>query len=239
MAGPVEGLADSYARWRSSRLGQITDRLEQQLLLELLGPVAGKTMLDVGCGDGAFDAALARQGAHVTSLDADPVMVAAARHRTEREKMLLQLIEGRAEALPFHNDTFDIVLAVTSLCFVGNAGQAVAEMARVLKPGGQLIIGDLGRWSLWALRRRLRGWLGDPTWRAALFRTAAELRKLVEAAGLTVIEVRGAVYYPPNAAAAQLLAPVDPWLGRITTLAAAFIAVSAEKPIISTSSKDR
>ncbi len=239
MAKPVEGLTESYTRWRSSRLGQITDGLEQQLLVELLGPVSGKTLLDIGCGDGALAAVLARQGAHVTGLDADPVMLAAARQRAGRESTPFQLIEGRSEALPFDDDAFDITLAVTSLCFVRDAGCAVAEMARALKPGGRLVIGDLGCWSLWAMRRRLRGWLGDKTWRAAMFRTAAELRNLVEAAGLAVIEVRGAVYYPPYSAAAQLLAAADPWLGRMTTFGAAFIALCAEKSIVSTDSKDR
>ena len=66
------GLIESYSRWRSSRLGQITNSLEQQLLCELLGSVAGKTLLDVGCGDGAFAVELARRGAAVTGLDADP-----------------------------------------------------------------------------------------------------------------------------------------------------------------------
>ena len=68
-AQPIEGLTDSYARWRSSRLGQITDALEQQLLFELLGPVADKTLLDVGCGDGELASKLARRGAIVTGLD--------------------------------------------------------------------------------------------------------------------------------------------------------------------------
>ncbi|HEY4775185.1 MAG TPA: hypothetical protein VIH40_10245, partial [Xanthobacteraceae bacterium] len=53
---------------------------------------------------------------------------------------------------------------------------------------------------------------------------------LVGAAGLDVTAVRGAVYYPPCAAAARLVAPLDPWLGRTTTLGAAFIALSARKP---------
>jgi hypothetical protein len=44
-------LIGSYGKWRSSGLGEITDALEQQLLLELAGPVAGKRLLDVGCGD--------------------------------------------------------------------------------------------------------------------------------------------------------------------------------------------
>lgn len=224
------GLRGSYIRWRSSRLGLITDRLEQALVLELLGPVAGKMMLDVGCGDGALAAVLARRGARVMGLDADPIMVAAARQRAEREAVPLTIVEGKGEALPFDGDTFDVTLAVTSLCFTQDATQAIVEMARVLKPGGRLVIGDLGRWSLWAMQRRIRGRLGNPVWRAAAFRTAAELRSSVEAAGLEVTAVRGTAYYPPCTLAARLLEPVDGWLGRATTFGAAFIVVSAKKP---------
>lgn len=227
---PIEGMTKSYARWRSSRLGQITDALEQQLILELLGSVAGKTLLDVGCGDGAFTAELARRGALVTGLDPDPVMIAAARQRDKGKTTQLRLIQGRVEALPFHDNSFDYTLSVTTLCFVQEAQRAITEMARVLKPGGRLVIGELGRWSLWAAQRRIRGWLGNPVWRAATVRTAAELRALIEASGLSVIDICGAVYYPPCGVAARLLAPVDARLGR-TTVGAAFIAMSAQKPI--------
>lgn len=230
-AQPIEGLADSYARWRSSRLGRITDTLERQLLFELLGRVADKTLLDVGCGDAELASKLARRGAIVTGLDADPAMIAAARRRAGAEGTQLHLIEGQAERLPFDDAVFDRVIAVTVLCFVRDAERAIMEMARVLKPGGLLVIGELGRWSLWAAHRRIRGWLGDPTWRAAMFRTAAELRGLARAARLDVTEARGAVHYPPCGLAAQMLAPVDLWIGRKTTLGSTFIAVSATKPI--------
>ncbi len=223
------GFAESYARWRSNRLGQITDALEQQLLFELLGRVADKTALDVGCGDGALASELARRGAIVTGLDPDPAMIAAQR-QAGIEGAQLRLVEAKAELLPFPDASFDAVLAVAVLCFVRDAERAVVEMARVLKPGGRLVIGELGRWSLWAAYRRIRGWLGHPTWRVARFWTATELRQLVEGAGLDVVEMRGAVFYPPCGAAARLFAAIDPWFGRRTTLGAAFIAVSATKP---------
>jgi hypothetical protein len=57
-----------------------------------------------------------------------------------------------------------------------------------------------------------------------------ELRSLLEGHGLAVTETRGAIFYPPSGLAAFLLARFDPWLGRRTTIGAAFIALSATKP---------
>jgi SAM-dependent methyltransferase len=224
------GLTATYAQWRSSRLGRITDELEQQLLFALLGAVAGKTLLDVGCGDGELASKLTQRGAAVTGLDADPMMIAAAHRRSEIESTQLRLVEGLAERLPFDDESFDSALAVTVLCFIQDAERAIAEIARVLKPDGHLVIGELGRWSLWAVHRRVCGWLGNSTWGAATFRTGRELRGLIQAAGLEVVEIRGAVHYPPCGTAAELFAPVDLWLGQKTTFGSAFIAVSAMKP---------
>ena len=187
-------LTDSYARWRTSSLGQITDAVERQLLFELLGPIADKTLLDVGCGDGSFAAQMARRGAAVTGLDPDPVMIAAAQRRAGIENVQLRLVEGKSEALPFPDAEFDRVLAVAVLCFVPDAERAIAEMARVLKPGGRLVIGELGSRSTWAAYRSVRAWLGHPLWRAARFRSQAELRQLVSGAGFDVLEMRGAAH---------------------------------------------
>ncbi len=223
-------LPDAYRRWRASRLGQVTDALEEDLILKLVGAPQGRRILDVGCGDAALAAALARHGAITTGVDADSRMLAAARERARVETVEITLVEDNACALPFPDATFDVVVAVTVLCFVGNVERAVSEMARVLKPGGRLVIGELGRWNLWAAKRRISGWLGSPIWRAAKFRPARELTALIEGRSLTVTAIRGAIFYPPCGHCAAMLASIDPWLGRRVTLGAAFIAMAATKP---------
>ena len=199
------------------------------MLLDLLEPVDGLRVLDIGCGDGVLGSALARRGARVTGLDTDPQMLAAAERRAQNESIELHLVRGRAEALPFEGETFDRVVAVTVLCFVRETDQAIKEIARILKPGGRLVIGELGRWSLWAAIRRVKGWFGAPTWKAARFHTAKELQSLLEARGLTVDRTVGAIYYPPVGIAALLMARFDAWGSRWTSLGAAFIAVLASK----------
>jgi len=77
--------------------------------------------------------------------------------------------------------------------------------------------------------RRVRGWLGAPPWRLARFRTVKELRSLVEAHGLNVNRIAGAIYYPPVRLAAVLLARFDVAFARWTSVGAAFIAISGIK----------
>jgi SAM-dependent methyltransferase len=223
-------LPHAYQRWRASRLGQITDRVEEDLILELAGRVAGLRVLDVGCGDAALVVALAQRGARVTGVDVDPNVVSAGRARAAASGVASDILQGDIRALPFADDSFDIVLAVTVLCFVDDAGRAVREMIRVLHPGGRLIIGELGRWNLWAAKRRMNGWLGSRMWRSATFRTVRALKGLVADAGVAITMVRGAVYYPPLAPLASLLARCDAWIGKHTTAGAAFLVVVGKKP---------
>lgn len=226
----AERLPAAYAAWRHSVLGRVTDALEQDLILELVRPSAGLRILDVGCGDGVLAEELARYGAQVTGVDASEAMVAAARKRAERHGDRISFEVARAEALPFETGRFDVVVAITVLCFVENAGGALREMSRVLKPDGHLIIGELGRYSSWAAVRRIKGWLGSPVWRHARFRTPSQFERLAAEAGLVAISVKGAIFYPPLGIAARLLAPLDRKMGAWTTTGAAFLVLTASRP---------
>jgi SAM-dependent methyltransferase len=219
-----------YAAWSTSRLGAITEWLERELICELAGPLAGLNVLDVGTGDGAYAIALAAEGARVTGVDVALPALRAAGVRARDAAARLAAVGADALRLPFRTGTFDVSIAVTVLCFVGAPAQALSEMARVVKPGGRVVIGELGRWSTWAAWRRLRGWFGEQTWRDAHFWTAPELHGLATAAGLVPGGVRGSIFYPPVGLAAGAAASLDAGLGRHTAIGAAFLAMVATKP---------
>ena len=219
-----------YAAWRESPLGEITENLEQRLLLRLAGELHGRSVLDVGCGDGTLALAFARRdAASVVGCDVDPRMISRAVNRATQEQQAVHYAVANALHLPFADQNFDLVTAITVLAFIPEPETAVREMAHVLKPGGSLLIGDLGKWSFWAARRRVRGWLGSKMWRAATFRTATQLRKLAQSAQLRVEHVSGAIFFPPYLPLARLLAPWDAALGERTTLGAAFVVIQSRK----------
>ncbi|MBW3665774.1 MAG: class I SAM-dependent methyltransferase [Actinobacteria bacterium] len=76
----------------------------------------------------------------VTGVDLSPEMLARARRRAEEVRPDADLREGDAQALPFADDSFDTVVCTYSLCSIPDDRRAVAEMARVLRPGGSVIL---------------------------------------------------------------------------------------------------
>lgn len=219
-----------YAKWRASELGSITEGLEDRLLFDFIGDPNDRDVLDIGCGDGTFALTLASRGGRVSGVDASPAMIVAATQRARAAGDAISFQQGRAQELPFGDAQFDIVVAKTIFCFVDDPTGSFAEISRVLRPGGRLVIGELGRWSFWALHRYLRGKFGSPLWRRGHSWTAGQLSGFARGAGLQVTGIRGAVYFPRSRIAARLMAGFDSRLGRLTLFGAAFIAMAARKP---------
>lgn len=218
-------LAQRYRTWRTGTLGAVTEQLELAAMLKLLAPLEDRRLLDAGCGDGTYSLAATERGALVTGFDLSENMLAAARESSTARGVTVDWRQGDVLALPFPDSSFDLVMAITLLCLVPDPQGAVRELSRVLVPGGRLVIGELHRWSLWAMKRRIQGWSGNSFWRGARFWTASALRDLLANSGLQPRRVRGVAYFPPLGAAARLLAPVDPFLARLGTFGAAFLVV--------------
>jgi SAM-dependent methyltransferase len=105
-------------------------------LVRFSGVRAGQRVLDVACGTGVVAITAARRGAVVCAIDLTPELLERARENARIAEMAVDWREGDAEALPFDDSTFDIVLSQFGHMFAPRADVAIREMLRVLKPGG-------------------------------------------------------------------------------------------------------
>jgi SAM-dependent methyltransferase len=105
-------------------------------LVQFAGVREGLTLLDVGCGTGVVGVTAARRGARVTGLDLTPALLERAKENAQLAEVSIEFLEGDVEHLPFGDKTFDMVLSQFGHMFAPQPTLALAEMLRVLKPGG-------------------------------------------------------------------------------------------------------
>ncbi|MGO9961396.1 MAG: class I SAM-dependent methyltransferase [Solirubrobacteraceae bacterium] len=136
---------EHFDRWSREYEHDQVSRWLQELQLEALGalePGPDDRLLDVGCGSGAAVRAAAPTVAHAVGVDLSPGMVDRAREFA-RATPNIEFSVADSEALPFENSTFTALLCTTSFHHYPNPQRAVAEMARVLTPGGRIVIADM------------------------------------------------------------------------------------------------
>ena len=111
---------------------------ERPEMIRLAGDVAGLKVLDAGCGSGPLTEALRARGAAVSGFDLSPVMVELARKRLGEDADVR--VADLGAPLPYPDDTFDLVVSSLALHYVKDWASALAELRRVLKPGGRLTV---------------------------------------------------------------------------------------------------
>jgi len=104
------------------------------------GELAGKDVLEVGCGSGVHARLLAAAGARLTAVDLTPTAVELTRRRLELAGLVADVREADAEALPFADGAFDFVWSWGVVHHSEHTERALAEIARVLRPGGRLAL---------------------------------------------------------------------------------------------------
>jgi 2-polyprenyl-6-hydroxyphenyl methylase/3-demethylubiquinone-9 3-methyltransferase len=147
--------------------------------------LAGWQTLDLGCGTGWFSYEARQRGAHVISLDVSPSLTTLTRTRAQSQPVV-----GDGMYLPFTSHSFDLVIASEVIEHFSQPSLGLQEIARVLKPGGWLVLTTPNRRWLWlvnlATRLRLRPFEGYEN-----FLGFNELEQLLIANGMQVESHRG------------------------------------------------
>ncbi len=137
-----------YERFRDpENLGIVGDEVAEgdfilDCLLRNLGPLDGKTILDAGCGKGKFSRALQRNGAcRVFGIDPSPAYLGRGA-KSARAGGQARYLCGSISRLPLPDQSFDAVICSEVIEHIPDPDRALSEMARVLKPGGRILIVD-------------------------------------------------------------------------------------------------
>ncbi len=130
-------------KWDTLRQGFFSETVREKAF-EAAGAVAGKIAADIGAGSGFVTEGLLRRGFRVIAVDRSEAMLEEMR-RKFGEGAAVEYRIGEAESLPLEDGSVDYVFANMYLHHVESPSAAIREMARIVKPGGRLVITDLDR----------------------------------------------------------------------------------------------
>jgi len=166
--------AKSYEQWFNRPWNKAAFDLETQLMRDLLQPMRGESVLDIGCGAGNCLPALLEMGLQVTGLDPSTYML-----DISLEKMgnRVELYRGFAEDLPFDDNSFNYSCLFTTLEFVEDPNMALREAFRL--PKDRVFIGVFNRYALKGIQRRVRGIFTASIFNHAQFFSIWELKQMI------------------------------------------------------------
>ena len=210
----ADDIAEEYDDKRFSRGGQLIDRREKTAVLDALGPLEGRDVLEIACGTGRFTVMLAEQGANVVGLDISAAMLQQGREKAKRADVseTLQFLRGDAGRLPFPDDHFDTVVAMRFFHLADDPEAFLNEMRRVSKE--QIVFDTFNRFSA----RSVYNWalpMGSRLY------SKSEVAVLLAKTDLTLVDVEDDFLVPyglyrsiPNALA-EPIRSVDRTVGRV------------------------
>lgn len=202
--GTDAAAAERYDAWFGSPWGRYAWRVESAAVLDAFGAVTGRRVVDVGCGTGRLLAQLTAAGAVVVGVDSDPAMLAVAATRSRG-----RLVCADAQRLPLADASVQAAVTVATLEFTADPARVLAEMARVVGPGGRLVAAVLNPASLWGWAGRVRH--RDP-YRQGCLLPRAELLRLGRRHGHA--SVRGVLFAAERLPAHSVIGPVLEAAGR-------------------------
>jgi SAM-dependent methyltransferase len=164
----------AYDRWIRKPGNQQVFDFECRLMIDLLKPRRGESLLDIGTGTGMSLKPFFGRELLLSGIDPSPYMLDIA---AERLKERVELHRGYAEDLPFDDNTFNLCLFNTTLEFVDDPSKALAEACRVTK--NKVFIGILNRYALKGIERRVAGIFNHTIYNRARFFSIWEVKRML------------------------------------------------------------
>jgi SAM-dependent methyltransferase len=184
--------AVAYEKWYENPHNRFVAELENRLMLDLLKPVPGESVLEIGCGTGAGLLTFIDAGVMATGIDPSPYMLDIALKNVGNRA---DLHRGFAEDLPFEDNSFNHACFITTLEFVEDPGKAIEEAGRVAKD--RIFLGVLNSYSLKGIQRRVRGIFSSTIYNRAHFFSIWELKQKIRSIlGDVPISWRTACHFP-------------------------------------------
>jgi SAM-dependent methyltransferase len=130
--------------WSAGDFGRIATSYEAGAadFIARLGLKSGQRVLDVACGTGNLALPAAKAGAQVVGIDIAPNLVEQARRRAAAQNLSIRFEEGDAEALPYENGSFDVVVSMFGAMFAPRPDLVARELARVTRAGGTIAMAN-------------------------------------------------------------------------------------------------
>lgn len=190
----IENQVKEYRIKKIDAVTRIFWELNYRVILEkaLRASMKGQRILEVGCGTGAFITALAKDGRECHGVD--PLLVlslAEAKKKAKKEKTETFLCRAVGEHLPYENETFDLLLCLSTLQHVFNQEETLREIRRTLKSNGKLLISVPTTKNIRTLFREI-----VPKHFTAGFNLTT-IRKLLSYEGFQILEMKGSGFFPP------------------------------------------
>jgi len=167
---------EKYDRWFDTPIGALVKKYENEMLLDLLQPESEELVLDVGCGTGVFTLNILGLGPRIVGLDNSYPMLRRAESKTKG--FSFSAVAGDMRCLPFVDGCFDKVVSMTALEFIADGQAAVADLFRVVKKEGVVVVTTLNSLSPWAERRKKAADQGHSLFEQMVFRSPDDMRAL-------------------------------------------------------------
>lgn len=221
--GPLfdQDMARRYDAWFMSPMGRHVEEVENQLILDLLRPQAGESLLDVGCGTGNHLLLFRQLGLDVCGVDPSEPMLQIARQKLGAAA---ELKVASAEELPYEDNAFDIVTLISSMEFAQPL-HALSEAARVAR--SRVFVGVLNSFSANGIQRSMEALLKPTIYRQAKFYNVWELHFLVHrVVGTCRVEWGSALWLPLRFY--SLDRKLSRWMPRLRNPLGAFLGMRIE-----------